>query len=198
MNDLLIVIVSISVFVLFLIIIGEWHINQKASEKLKLQNKIYQHYSCKELITNLSLPVEKNFWGGRTETTIDYLIFTNQNLLCINYVCLQGYIYGNEVTKIWWSVTSESEKEKFINPMEIAYMQSEEIKKIIEINVKVIPIVVFRNDCNLEYVKKVSKDIFLMKEGELLKYLNELPRNKVLTKKMIKEIENELILSEVN
>lgn len=191
MNELYFILGSISFLVLCLILIAEWNLERKIKEKDKFQFELYKIKRRKQIIKDFSFPVEKNFWGGHRKTNIDYLILTDRNLFCVKYVQYEGFVYGNEVTKIWWNVANE--KEKFLNPMEIVYMQSKLLKRKINSEIKIVPIVVFLDNCNLDYVKKSSEDILLLKKNDFLKYINRVSNSKKLRRKSIKELEEQLV-----
>lgn len=188
MNDFLVLLNFFSLFFLLFIIVSEW-LTPKNRIDDSFQDKLYKLNTCYKVIKDFSFPVEKKYWGGHIETSIDYLILLDRTVVCVKYISFGGFIYGNEVAKIWWSV--DDKKEKFLNPMEIIYKQFIEVEKGINLDVKVVPIVIFKDNCNLDYIESSMRDVLLLKESEFLKVFNN-HRDRI-SKSERKKLEEQLV-----
>lgn len=190
MNDFFILINIFCLLFLLFINVSEW-LSKKSKTNDSFQNKLYKLNTCYKAIKDFSFPVEKKYWGGHLETSIDYLIFLDGALLCVKYMSCNGFIYGNEVTKIWWSV--DDKKEKFLNPLEIIYKQSKEVESCIDVDVKVFPIVIFKDKCNLDYIETGKSDVLLLQETEFFKYFNRRYHFNPLSKSKKKKLDEQLV-----
>lgn len=136
------------------------------------QKKLQQSQYCINVQNDV-----KVILGKEKETTVDFLVFTNKEILCVDYFACEGFVYGEEVARVWWCVDEGKRKIKFRNPMELAYYQSEAIKRRLQKaktrKIIVKPVIIFPNGANLSYVEKLSDEIEIMNENDFFKYIAE-------------------------
>lgn len=165
-KDFLMIVLFYSVLFLFVLFFLEYITKLKMKSKDRLSHDIYKTTGCIEIIIDQVLPLEKK----TNLETIDYIIFLSGKIYCVKYVDFIGYVYGRDITKVWWCVSST--KKKIENPMEIAYEQSKYLKNIIGNKIDVIPIVLFPDETNIDYVDCSSNQIEILKVNKFIEILN--------------------------
>ncbi|EOF89261.1 TPA: NERD domain-containing protein [Enterococcus faecium] len=169
MNWFLLLLGGMSLLVLIAIIIGEWGVEKSSKSNLQIAKKIKKKCRYAKILIDIELPDYKKMWGGRSKVKVDLIVIHGVNVYVLHFVNVEGYVYGHEATKIWWCV--HKSKIKFMNPMEISYMESEIVKGIISEGTEIIPIVVFPDGTNLNYINVIANDIKIIYESQVVEYI---------------------------
>lgn len=168
-NDFLMLIASMSLIFLIIIMIGEWRVGKEAKWNFQIAKRIKKECHSAKILTDVELHDKKKMWGGRSKVNIDLVVIIGISVYVIHFVDVKGYVYGHEVTKVWWSIYKS--KKKFLNPMEICYMESEIVKKIVPKATNIIPMVVFPDETNLNYIDVSSDDIKIIYASQLTEFI---------------------------
>lgn len=185
-----ILIMMILVFI-FIIMFSEFILRFKKTHRVNYISKVRKARFSKAVMSDVTISVDRRKWNGKRQIEIDSIVITNDEILCVKFIDFNGYIFGNEVSKIWWCVNNE--KKKIINPMEQVFNQSKQIDKILKNNFSVTPVLVFFNETNTSYLKASNEVVKLFNENEFIYYLN----SKLFEKKIINKKDKKFICKQI-
>lgn len=188
-NGFLILNAGISTILLIAILFGEWRLGKKEKWNIQIAKRVKRECSFVNILSDIEIPINKNMWNGRQIINIDLLILYGNDIYVLYLVDVDGYVYGHEVTKIWWSVNGT--KKKFLNPLEVSYMQAEAVKEIVPKEMNVIPVIVFKQTTNTSYLDVSEEEIKILHEREIAEYIKQ--SRTFIKKKTSKNIYKQLL-----
>ena len=135
------------------------YFNKGVNGEYKLYRKVKKVFGKEYILTNIYLPSK-----SIDNTEIDVLAVKNGRIYCFEMKNYAGYIYGDGDGTYWTQVLRYKTKNKFYNPFRQNYAHKKALEEYLGVDENtIIPIVVFSNRANLQNVKKVNGNIYLLK-----------------------------------
>lgn len=135
--------------------------------EFRFYRKLTRIIPKKYLFTNIYLD------GYNTETTeIDIIAISNKGIYIFEVKNYGGSIYGSNNNEYWTQVLNYRKKTPFYNPIKQNYAHIKAIEKCLNIeNIKLVPVVVFNDRCNLTNLTVSADTSTVLYEKDTIRFV---------------------------
>jgi hypothetical protein len=161
---------------------------------IKGEKQIYK--ILKKLSNEYSVYNDITLWDGQKGAQIDHLILSPYGIVNIETKNMTGEIIGNEDEETWVQKKFGKGRNEYLNKFKNPCIQGKEHERVLKSSLKIkgireeIPIksIIVFNDNDGGTLKVTTRNIKVLKSTELLNYLNNMGKIKVITNENVDKI----------